>query len=80
MLTSVLIILYLRGGYVEGSASEFNGNDLVREGGGGTVAVFIQYRLGVFGFLAGEKVKEGGALNAGLCELLFLIEERSRGF
>ena len=32
------------------------------------MAVFIQYRLGVFGFLAGEKVKEGGALNAGLCE------------
>ena len=68
MLTSVLIILYLRGGYVEGSASEFNGNDLVREAGGGVVAAFIQYRLGVFGFLAGEKVKEGGALNAGLCE------------
>ena len=44
------------------------------------MAVFIQYRLGVFGFLAGEKVKEGGALNAGLCELLFLVVEGSCGF
>jgi carboxylesterase type B len=44
--------------------SEFNGNDLVHEAGGGVVAVFIQYRLGVFGFIPGEKVNEGGALNA----------------
>ena len=49
----------------------FNGNDLVREAGGGVVAVFIQYRLGVFGFLPGEKVKEGGALNAGLCKYFY---------
>ena len=48
--------------------SVFNGNDFVREAGGGVVAVFIQYRLGVFGFLPGEKVNEGGALNAGLCK------------
>jgi cholinesterase len=48
----------------------YNGNDLVREAGGGVVAVFIQYRLGLFGFLPGEKVKEGGALNAGLCKYL----------
>ena len=60
--------LFARGGYVSGSASTFNGNDLVREAGGGVVIVIIQYRLGVFGFLPGEKVKEGGALNAGLCE------------
>ena len=46
----------------------YNGNDLVRESGGGVVAVVIQYRLGVFGFLSGEKVKEDGALNAGLCK------------
>jgi hypothetical protein len=48
-----------------------DGNYLIREAGGGIVAVFIQYRLGVFGSYldrVGEKVKEGGALNAGLCE------------
>jgi len=55
-----------RGGYIEGSASIFDGNDLIRESGEGIVVVIIQYRLGVFGFLAGQRVKEGGALNAGL--------------
>jgi carboxylesterase type B len=48
----------------------FNGNDLVRESGGEVVAVIIQYRLGLFGFLSGQKVKESGALNAGLREYL----------
>jgi hypothetical protein len=64
----IFFFLFARGGYVEGNESVTNGNDLVREAGGGVVAVFIQYRLGVFGFLPGEKVKEGGALNAGLCK------------
>ncbi|KAF8801557.1 alpha/beta-hydrolase [Phlegmacium glaucopus] len=56
------------GGYVRGNASLFNGNNLLREAGGGVVAVIIQYRLGLFGFLPGEKVKKGGALNAGLLD------------
>lgn len=29
----------------------FDGNDLIDEAGGGVVAVIIQYRLGLFGFL-----------------------------
>jgi carboxylesterase type B len=62
------IFLFARGGYISGRGSPYNGNDLIREAGGGVVAVVIQYRLGVFGFLPGEKVKEGGALNAGLCK------------
>jgi cholinesterase len=61
-----------RGGYVSGSASGFtgtdiqDGNDLIREANNGIIAVVIQYRLGLFGFLPGQKVKDGGALNAGL--------------
>lgn len=51
----------------------FDGNDLVREAGGGVVAVIIQYRLGVFGFLAGQKVHDDGALNAGLRECLDIL-------
>ena len=65
-----LIISFARGGYILGNASVFNGNDLIREAGGGVVAVIIQYRLGLFGFLPGEKVNKGGALNAGLCKYL----------
>ena len=52
----------------------FNGNDLIREAGGRVVAVINQYRLGVFGFLPGEKVNEGGALNSGLREYLYCIK------
>ncbi|KAF9557097.1 alpha/beta-hydrolase [Agrocybe pediades] len=62
------------GGYIEGSASSFDGNDLIRESGEGIVVVVIQYRLGLFGFLPGQKVKEGGALNAGLLDQQFALK------
>ncbi|KAG6808187.1 hypothetical protein H0H93_000467, partial [Arthromyces matolae] len=57
---------------MSGSASGFSGADfydgnaLISEASGGVVVVVIQYRLGVFGFLAGTQVKKNGALNAGL--------------
>jgi cholinesterase len=56
------------GGYIEGNATMFTGNDILRESGGSVILVIIQYRLGLFGFLAGQKVKDGGVLNAGLCK------------
>ncbi|KAF8801565.1 alpha/beta-hydrolase [Phlegmacium glaucopus] len=64
------VIVWIHGGgYIAGSASQFNGNDLIREASGDVVAVIIQYRLGVFGFLPGKEVKAGGgALNAGLLD------------
>ncbi|KAK0482568.1 Alpha/Beta hydrolase protein [Armillaria novae-zelandiae] len=68
------------GGYVAGSANGFsgpdayNGNDLVRESGDGVIAVVIQYRLGLFGFLAGEAVKANGRLNAGLLDQQFALQ------
>jgi carboxylesterase type B len=73
----LMILFMLRGGYIAGNATEFNGIDLVREAGGGVVVVIIQYRLGLFGFLPGEKVKEGGALNAGLRSYLDSDKERT---
>ncbi|KAK0463607.1 Alpha/Beta hydrolase protein [Desarmillaria tabescens] len=69
------------GGYDVGGANgfsrgpdAFNGNDLVRESGGGVIAVVTQYRLGMFGFLAGESVKAHGALNAGLLDQQFAFQ------
>jgi len=44
----------------------FDGDDLVRQAGGQVVVVIIQYRLGVFGFLSGQKIHDQGVLNAGL--------------
>ncbi|ESK88263.1 cephalosporin esterase, partial [Moniliophthora roreri MCA 2997] len=61
------------GGYIGGSASSFTGSDLIRESEHGVVAVIIQYRLGFFGFLAGNEVKENGVLNAGLLDQNFAL-------
>lgn len=46
----------------------FNGNDLIRQAGGGVVTVIIQYRLGLFGFFSSQKIRDDGALNVGLRE------------
>ncbi|KAH7920758.1 alpha/beta-hydrolase [Leucogyrophana mollusca] len=62
------------GGYTEGAASSFNGADLIVDANYGVITVLIQYRLGVFGFLPGEAVKEGGALNAGLLDQNYALQ------
>lgn len=59
-----------------GSASLYNGNDLIREAGGDVVVVIIQYRLGVFGFLSGEATSKYGTLNAGLRKYFFSLERK----
>ncbi|KAJ7704485.1 Alpha/Beta hydrolase protein [Mycena rosella] len=61
------------GGYVLGSGSAYNGADLVQGSNSQVVVVVIQYRLGLFGFLAGQQVKDGGALNAGLLDQDFAL-------
>lgn len=40
----------------------------------GFVAVVIQYRLGAFGFLAGDDVKADGVPNAGLLDMNFALQ------
>ncbi|KAG2342022.1 alpha/beta-hydrolase [Suillus weaverae] len=62
------------GGYIEGAASTFNGADLIMESNHGVVTVLVQYRLGLFGFLPGEAVKEGGALNAGILDQNYALQ------
>ncbi|KAJ6585113.1 Alpha/Beta hydrolase protein [Mycena capillaripes] len=62
------------GGYVLGAGSSFyNGAELVQESNNEVVVVVIQYRLGIFGFLAGQQIKDGGALNAGLLDQDFAL-------
>ncbi|KAG2751792.1 alpha/beta-hydrolase [Suillus brevipes Sb2] len=62
------------GGYIEGAASTFNGADLIKESNYGVVTVLVQYRLGLFGFLSGEAVKQGGALNAGILDQNYALQ------
>ncbi|KAL1662144.1 Alpha/Beta hydrolase protein [Schizophyllum commune] len=51
----------------------FDGQDLVDASNGDFVVVVMQYRLNVFGFLAGEEVKKEGVLNAGLLDQQFAL-------
>ncbi|KAF8824788.1 hypothetical protein HHX47_DHR7000555 [Lentinula edodes] len=55
-------------GYAGGNGSMYHGSDLLQQANNEVVAVIIQYRLGLFGFLAGKNVKENGDLNAGLLD------------
>ncbi|KAJ7505116.1 Alpha/Beta hydrolase protein [Mycena galericulata] len=67
-------IVWIHGGaYIWGSAIEYNGTELVLESNREVVVVIIQYRLGLFGFLAGQQVKDNGALNAGLLDQDFAL-------
>ncbi|KAJ6540509.1 Alpha/Beta hydrolase protein [Mycena capillaripes] len=61
------------GGYVSGAASPYDGEDIIRQSNRGVVVVLIQYRLGIFGFLAGSAVQRNGALNAGLLDQDFAL-------
>ncbi|KAF7327340.1 Carboxylic ester hydrolase [Mycena kentingensis (nom. inval.)] len=56
------------GGYLAGQASAYNGEDILHQSNRNLVFVAVQYRLGAFGFLPGEKVKQNGTLNAGLLD------------
>ncbi len=48
MHDGIYIMCYLYS-YAVGGAIGFDGSDLIREAGGGIVAVEVQYRLGLFG-------------------------------
>ncbi|KAJ7266216.1 alpha beta-hydrolase [Mycena rebaudengoi] len=61
------------GGYIGGQADGYNGEDIIRQSNNGIVVVVIQYRLGLFGFLAGSEVKKDGDLNAGLLDQDFAL-------
>ncbi|KAJ7455518.1 Alpha/Beta hydrolase protein [Mycena latifolia] len=61
------------GGYLAGAANAYNGEDVINLSNRGIVIVLLQYRLGLFGFLAGEEVKKNGALNAGLLDQDFAL-------
>ncbi|KAH7921897.1 alpha beta-hydrolase [Leucogyrophana mollusca] len=69
------VIVWIHGGgYVSGPSSIFDGADLIKNSNNGVVVVVIQYRLGLFGFLAGKAVKAGGALNAGLLDQNYALQ------
>lgn len=62
------------GGYAGGSASTFDPSSLMKTGKNGFVAVVIQYRLGPFGFLSSEEVRDQGGLNAGIQDIQLTLQ------
>ncbi|KAJ7439482.1 alpha/beta-hydrolase [Mycena latifolia] len=69
------VIVYIHGGgYDAGSVGLYPVHDFITLSDFGVVAVAIQYRLGLFGFLPGKKVKETGDLNAGLLDQNFALQ------
>ncbi|KAE9408455.1 alpha/beta-hydrolase [Gymnopus androsaceus JB14] len=68
-----LVWIHLVISYIMGGADTFEGSDLLREANNEIVAVIIQYRLGLFGFLPGSEVKANGSLNAGLLDQDFAL-------
>ncbi|THV05688.1 alpha/beta-hydrolase [Dendrothele bispora CBS 962.96] len=71
------------GGYHSGSAGStgfpnttgsYAGEDLIQISNDRTIVVVVQYRLGLFGFLAGETIKNDGDLNAGLLDQQFALQ------
>ncbi|RSH93215.1 hypothetical protein EHS25_007569 [Saitozyma podzolica] len=62
------VVIYIHGGgnYYNQSAQGFPMQDWVNITNGGIVAVNIQYRLGLLGFLASSTIMSDGVANAGL--------------
>lgn len=62
------------GGYALFSATGLDPTQFMGTNGNSFISVVIQYRLGAFGFLAGDDVKEDGTLNAGLLDMNFALK------
>ncbi|TFL04269.1 Alpha/Beta hydrolase protein [Pterulicium gracile] len=62
------------GGYMAGNAAIYDGTHLVHLSNQRVIAVVLQHRLGLFGFLSGNEVKNRGKLNAGLLDQEFALK------
>jgi carboxylesterase type B len=61
-------------GYVANTNANWNGAHVVEKSGHSIVMVNFNYRVGLWGFLASERVREDGALNAGLLDQRMLLK------
>jgi acetylcholinesterase len=54
--------------------ANWNGSEVVATSDNNIVMVNFNYRVGIWGFLASEKVRQNGNLNAGMLDQRFLME------
>ncbi|CAI4216471.1 unnamed protein product [Parascedosporium putredinis] len=62
------------GGYTANSNPDYIGATVVEESGMNVILVNFNYRVGLWGFLAGEQVREDGDLNVGLLDQRQLLK------
>jgi len=69
------VYVFLQGGGLNNNASpKMNGTNLVETGDHDIVVVTLNYRVGVFGFLASKEVKKDGHLNVGNLDQRFALQ------
>ena len=62
------------GGYTQGSAQSPRPDSMMWRANGSFVWVSLQYRLGMFGFMAGRDIYDNGELNCGLLDQRAALE------
>ncbi|KAF5020625.1 hypothetical protein F66182_7332 [Fusarium sp. NRRL 66182] len=69
------VMVFLQsGGYIRNAAYDVNGTGLVAVSNSNIIYVNFNYRVGLFGFLAGNAIRRDGNLNAGLLDQRFLLK------
>ncbi|KAI8671160.1 Carboxylic ester hydrolase [Fusarium keratoplasticum] len=69
-----VMVYFQSGGYILDSAPYTNGTQLIETSGNNMIFVTFNYRVGLFGFLAGKDVKEDGDLNVGLLDQRMVLK------
>ncbi|KAF4982248.1 hypothetical protein FZEAL_2132 [Fusarium zealandicum] len=73
-MTLPVMVYFQPGGYIRNSAPYTNGSQLIETSENNIIVVTFNYRVGLFGFLAGKQVKEDGNLNAGLLDQRMVLQ------
>lgn len=67
------MLLTLSEGYNALTNANWNGSEVVEKSGHNIVMLDFNYRVGMWGFLASQRVKDDGDLNVGLLDQRMLL-------
>ena len=62
------------GGFNSNSNANYNGSGLIKASDDNIVVVNFNYRVGPWGFLAGQEVLQGGSVNNGMKDIIKALE------
>jgi carboxylesterase type B len=73
--TKLPVFVYIQGGgYNLNANPNYNGTGLIMASDMNIVVVTFNYRVGPYGFLAGEEIQKGGSLNNGIKDMIKALE------